>query len=143
MLVAILLAGCLPGSMMDCGSRIDEDSAAVVGQRLKIWRHAVVDMDNKKVDCNLAGATEALRTDDGAADIACNVRLMREGDVAVFDDGDGSIDNEAEFDVINELPGDVKLVNEINWCDRLIPDVIGCARPGGSLIIVDWGRDPE
>jgi len=92
----------------------------VVGQRLKIWRHAVVDMDNKKVDCILARATEALRTDDGAADMACDVRLMRKGDVAVFDDGDGSIDNEAEFDVIDELPGDVKLVNEINWCDRLI-----------------------
>ena len=62
---------------------------------------------------------------------------MRDGDVTVFTEGDGSIDSAAEFNALTALPGHIKVVNQINWCGALIPNVIGCAPvPGNSLAVV-------
>jgi hypothetical protein len=45
----------------------------------------------------------------------------------VFTSGNGSINSQTDFDRIMGLPGHVKVVNQINWCGTIKPNVIGCA----------------
>jgi len=92
-------------------------------------------LDNGRADCILANATEILQTQDGADDVACAVRLARRGNVTEFSAGDGSIDGPAEFDAIMRAPGNVKLVDEINWCGTYVV-AYGCAPMGGSSLAV-------
>jgi len=92
-------------------------------------------LDNRRADCILTNATEILQTQDGADDVHCPVRLVRKGDVTAFNTGDGSIDSEADFNTIMRLPGDVKLVDEINWCGRYVV-AYGCAQQNKSLAVV-------
>jgi hypothetical protein len=112
-------------------------ACAVTQHRLRVSRFTSASISNAEADAILASATTVLQTNDGPGDVACPVALSREGDVTVFTAGDGSIDSSAEFDAVIALPGYVMVVNQINWCGALIPNVIGCAPvPGGSLSVV-------
>ena len=52
--------------------------------------------------------------------------------------------SQADFNTINGLPGRVKVVNQINWCGGLKPNVIGCAPvPGNSQIVVRFIANQE
>jgi len=138
---AVVLAGCTSTDKhcaydKNCTNVTNRDPANVVRQKLTVRRHTKTRLDNTCVDCILADATEILQTKDDADDVACPVRLVRKGDVTAFSTGTGSIDSQADFDTIMRLPGDVKLVEEINWCGGLKPDIKGCARRGESLAVV-------
>jgi len=92
----------------------------------------------------LDAATAALFRNDGAGDVSCSVRLHRTGNVGVFNNGNGIINSQADFNTIIGLPGRVKVVNQINWCGALIPNVIGCApTPGNSNVLVRTGANQE
>jgi len=131
-----VLAGCpVYEDCTDDGT--DGDPADVVRQELTVRRHqATPVLDNGDADCILADATKALQTGEGTDDVACAVRLARRGSVTEFNHGDGSIDSQAEFDALMRLPGGVKLVDEIIWCRRLMPNIAGCARSGSSLAVI-------
>ncbi|WP_133511044.1 hypothetical protein [Candidatus Thiosymbion oneisti] len=144
---AVVLAGCSSTGNdycnygnRDCTNVIDGDPVNLVRQKLTVRRHTKTDLDNKCVDCILADATEILQTKDGADDVACPVRLVRKGDVTEFNTGSGSIDSQADFDTIMRLPGDVKLVDEINWCGRYVV-AYGCAQQNKSLAVVPISSD--
>jgi hypothetical protein len=116
----------------------------VVTQRLQVSRHATTQLDNARADAILADASNVLQVKDGAEDVSCSVALTREGDVTEFTIGDGSIDSEAEFNAVIGLPGYVKVVNQINWCGGLAPNIIGCAPvPGASLTAVRFTANLE
>jgi len=116
----------------------------IVQHRLQIRRHASANLTNGDADGITAAASTILQTNDGAGDVACAVALSRDGDVTEFSEGDGSIDSEAQFSALVALPGWVKVVNQINWCGGLIPNVIGCAPvPGSSLAVVRFNADLE
>lgn len=129
-LALVLLTGCPPDRRLD-----EEDPPDVVRHELQVTYHATTSLNNATADRILADATQILQVDHGEDDVACAVRLARQGNVTEFDAGDGSIDSRAEFEAMMQLPGDIKLVDEINWCGRLIPNVAGCARPGGSVVV--------
>jgi hypothetical protein len=93
-------------------------------------------LSNQRATQILKDATKALQTNDGAGDVACKVRLVRDGNVTTFTSGDGSIDSSAEFSTVLGLPGYVKVVRSINWCGGLIPGVIGCAPVSGNSFAV-------
>lgn len=94
-------------------------------------------LSNQRATQILKDGTEILQTNDGPGDVACKVRLVRDGNVTTFTSGDGSIDSSAEFSTVLGLPGYVKVVRAINWCGGLIPGVIGCAPvPGSSFAVV-------
>ena len=84
----------------------------------------------------MADASTALQTNDGPGDVACAVTFTRDGDVTAFTDGDGSIDSSAEFSTVIGLPGWVKVVNQINWCGGLAPNIIGCS----PVLATPYGR---
>jgi hypothetical protein len=108
-----------------------------VAHQLQVRRFTTATLSNVQAATILASARTVLQMNDGPGDVACSVTMSRGGAVTVFADGDGSIDSEAEFDTLYNLPGHVKVVNQINRCDGLIPNVLGCAQtPGNSLVVV-------
>jgi hypothetical protein len=113
--------------------------ANVAEHRLNVRRFTTAALTNADADRIMADSTTVLQTNDGTGDVECATSFIRDGDVTVFADGDGSIDSQAEFSTLIGLPGHVKVVNQINWCGGLIPNVIGCAPvPGASLAIVRY-----
>lgn len=111
---------------------------------LDVSRFNTSTLDNAAADTILGDATTVLATNDGEGDEACRVRLQRNGDVGTFTTGDGSIDTQAEFNTVNGLAGHVKVVNQINWCGAILPNVIGCAPvPGTSLVVVRFTANME
>jgi hypothetical protein len=122
---------------------VDGGGGGVV-HRLQISRYTTAALTNADADRILGDATTVLRTSDGPDDVATDATMQRNGDVTTFTAGDGSIDSSAEFGTVIGLPGQVKVVNQINWCGSLIPNVIGCAPvPGGSLAVVRFTANLE
>ena len=114
------------------------------GRPLELSRFTTAALTNANADSILDDATRVLWRNDGAADDACSVRLYRRGNVAVFNNGNGIINSQADFNAINGLGGRVKVVNQINWCGALIPNVIGCAPvPGTSQVVVRFTANQE
>ncbi len=137
LVAAVVLTGC------PSNPPLEDDPPDVIKRGLRVHYHTTTTLDNRRADAILAEATEILQTKDGAGDVACKVRLAREGDVTEFSAGDGSIDSGNEFGAIVGPSGHVKLVDEINWCNGWKPNIIGCARPDSSLLVVPTAPELE
>lgn len=119
-------------------------SSSTVTHQLQISRFASANLTDARADQILADATTVLRTNDGAGDVACDVRLERDGAVTTFNTGNGIINSGADFTAVNGLPGHVKIVNQINWCSTIGVGIIGCAPvPGPSLVAVRFTQNQE
>ena len=104
---------------------------------LEIRRHASTPLTEAEADRILRDAGGVAARVDGPNDVSCPVTLSRLGPVNVFDFGDGAINSRSEFLDVNNGPGNVKVVRELNWCGAIAPNVIGCAPvPGRSLVVV-------
>ena len=111
---------------------------------LQVRRFTSTALADARADAILVDATNVIQTDSGANDIACNVGLRRTGAVTTFSTGDGSIDSATEFTDVNNLPGNVKVLNQINWCGGIGANIIGCAPvPGDSLVVVRFVESLE
>jgi hypothetical protein len=107
------------------------------------WHHLQVShfttsvLSNADADRILADATAVLSRDDGSGDVPCPVTFLRDGAVTVFAQGNGNISSAQDFNTVVGLPGWVKVVNQINWCSGLAPNIIGCSpTPGSSEVVV-------
>lgn len=106
-------------------------------QALQISRHTSADIDTTAADNLLRAATTTLQTKDGVDDVSCDIVLARQGNISTFSVGDGTVNSEEDFKALVSLPGHVKVVNQINWCDVFKPNIIGCApTPGESFVVV-------
>ncbi|MCA9069244.1 MAG: S1 family peptidase [Planctomycetaceae bacterium] len=115
-----------------------------VVHNLQISRHTTTSLTNSDADTILADASSALQTNDGPGDVACNVRLQRNGNVTTFTVGDGTIDSSFELNQVLQAPGWIKIVKEINWCGGPGNSIIGCAPvPGTSLAVVRFTSNQE
>lgn len=113
-------------------------------QQLQVSRYTTAVLDEARADAIFADATTVLQTNDGPGDVACQIQLVRSGAVGTFSTGTGSIDSNADFQSILGVPGNVKVVNTINWCGGFIPNVIGCSPvPGISLVVVRFTPNQE
>lgn len=113
-------------------------------RQLAVSRHNSVTLTNARADQILDDMTLIARTIDHAGDIPADVTFQRTGNVVVFSTGTGNIDSQADFVAVTSLPGEVKVVNQINWCGGIAPNIIGCARvPGTSLIVVRFNGNEE
>ena len=116
----------------------------VPARGLEVRRFTTAVLNNADADRILTDATRVLARNDGTGDVACPVRLFRQGNVSAFNNGNGMINSNADFNTINGLAGRVKVVNQINWCGGLIPNVIGCAPvPGNSQVVVRFTANQE
>jgi hypothetical protein len=111
---------------------------------LEVSRFTTATLTDADADRILYNGSRVLWSNDGAGDVSCLVRLYRNGNVTVFNTGNGIINSQADFNTINGLPGRVKVVNQINWCGGLAPNIIGCSPiPGSSEIVVRFTTNQE
>jgi hypothetical protein len=110
---------------------------------LEIRRFTTSILTDADADRILADASRVLSKKDGAGDIACMFSLFRQGSVTVFDVGNGIVNSQNDFNSLNAMPGNVKVINQINYCGVLKPGWIGCARTGGSLVVVRYTAAEE
>jgi hypothetical protein len=120
----------------------------VISTRFWVRYHANTPaISRADADTRLAQAQGLLRGANGVGDVACDVRLAQFGEPASFATGDGIIDNQSDFDAVLAVPGSIKMVNQINWCDGIAAGIIGCSPiPGFSFVVREMSsttRDRE
>jgi hypothetical protein len=112
--------------------------------RLEVSRHASVVLPASRVDEILEGMGRVLQTQDGADDVTCNLEFVREGEVHVLTTGTGIINTAEDFVAVNNAPGNVKVVNQINWCGGFAPNILGCTQLfRDSMVVVRYTSGPE
>jgi hypothetical protein len=120
------------------------DTPAPVTHALQVRRHTSATLADADADRILADATTVAQAGDGAGDVPCAVALARNGPVGTFTTGSGIINSGADFTAVNGLPGNVKVVNQINFCSTPGIGIIGCAPvPGVSLVVVRFTANQE
>lgn len=117
---------------------------STVTHALRVSHHNSMSISQSRVDEIMLDATTVLQTKDSPDDVACDVRLVRDGSVGEFSIGDGTIDTAFELNQVLSQPGWVKFVREINWCGGPGTSIIGCAPvPGTSLVVVRFSENQE
>ncbi|HED33887.1 MAG TPA: hypothetical protein ENJ08_06670, partial [Gammaproteobacteria bacterium] len=111
-------------------------SCAIQTQRLTVSRYTATTLSNAEVDTILTSSSNVLQTNNGTGDVPCSVRLARSGNISAFTTGDGSLDTAAELSAVFNLAGNVKVVDDVNYCaGQFNTSYIGCGqRPGTSFI---------
>ena len=111
---------------------------SIVSRSLTISRHNTATLSNANADTILGAASSLLQSNDGAGDIACGAGLSRSGTVGVFNDTDGSLDTANELSTIFGLAGNVKVVQDVNFCGGVFKtSFIGCGQTPGSSFITE------
>lgn len=101
-----------------------------------VARYTSATLTEGDTDRILNEGMKVLREVDGPDDVSTVVDLRRNGAVAPFGAGDGSIDSQAEFDQVDAVAQNAKVVNEITYCGGTHSvNIIGCAGPGSSLVV--------
>ncbi len=114
--------------------------------RLTISRHSSVSFTERDADRILSDATKALQNKDGDDDVACNVKLVRSGNVGEFDQNQGKaqVDSAEDLDQVQNLPRNIKVVDELRNCGGIRDiNTIGCALTPGSSIVIQIKHDGE
>jgi hypothetical protein len=124
------------------GNNVTADTMA----RVCLWpsRFSTSALTIAQATAIVASMSTVIQTNDGVGDVACLAQYTLAGAIPAFATGDGSIDSQAEFNAVIALPGHVKVVNQINWCGALIPNVIGCSpTPGESEVVTRFTAAQE
>ncbi len=107
-------------------------------KQITVSRHNTVALTNNRVDTILDDATMVLMDDAGSGDVSCFVTLARSDSVKVFNTGDGSINTSAELQAIFGLAGNVKVVDDVDFCEgRFNTSFIGCGRISNNSFITE------
>lgn len=119
-------------------------SDSTVTHTLKVSRFSEIDdFTERNAREIIAKMAHILQTDDDGAgpnDVECDVDFMLAGPVETFADGTGTISTEQDFRQIIELPGDVKVVESVDWCGTVNSIFAGCS--DGLTFVVEAGLDP-
>jgi len=113
-------------------------------RKVSVSHHPDLTITSEEADAILKLATEAIQTDSdgrGKDDVACNMVLIRDGDILKFTNGTPKvIASEKDMEKLKLEPGTFKLVEEIKWCGRELkkdePPFRGCAKKGEFSIAV-------
>lgn len=125
-------------AFLSIGQKCDDNGDGRVTHQLQISRHTpTASLTNARADQILADMSTILQVNDGPGDVACNVAFTRSGNVTTFATGTGTINSAADFNAVNGLPGNVKVVDFINWCGGISPGTIGCAPVPGTSFVVE------
>ena len=133
-LLALLMVG---------GAQAQPAQTAIEIHDLRVRKHASVsNLTSQDVAYILAQMGEILQDDDdgvnGVEDVKCMVGFSGGLDED-FQEGTGVINTETELYAVLNVPGEVKIVDAILYCDKPAPDnhmFFGCARmPGFSFVV--------
>jgi hypothetical protein len=103
-----------------------------------VARHDTAALTNARADQIMADMGTVLQVNDGPGDRNCEVAFDRQGNVTQFTLTDGDIDTFLELGAVFALPGNVKVVDNVDWCaGTLNPSFIGCGQTPGLSFIVE------
>ena len=102
---------------------------------LQVRRHTATPLTAGEADRILKDATSVIKTNNGPGDKACKVKMKRKGEITTFA-APQFINTQTQMQNAQKLPGNIKVVEQINWCGGFSPFIIGCAEPGNSLVVV-------
>lgn len=112
-------------------------SVRVADEGLSISKDITARLNNADVNKILASAQKVLWRNNGTGDVECFVKFHQEGDISNFSIGNGIINTKRDLERVFALPGNVKLVREINICgNEISPNIAGCAIIGGKTMVV-------
>ncbi len=131
-------------------------SAGACSTQLSVRRHTTVGLTDAQATSILNDFGTLVRTSDTATDFACASDFGKingiqtqpafyhlDGAVETYA-GVANINSQANFNAVIGTPGYVKVVNDINWCSELAPNIIGCAPvPGNSFAVVRFTGNQE
>ena len=118
------------------------DPPAVMHQ-LQVNHHTAIPITEAEADQILGDGTNVVQTNNGPGDVPCAVKLQRTGGIGTFP-APRFINSSADMDAALLLPGQVQVVDQINWCGSFSPNIIGCAPvPGDSLVVVRFNPTLE
>lgn len=116
--------------------------AATVSRVVKY--HTTTSITNSAADAALSSGSNLLKIKHSSSDVACNLTLIRSGNVSSFSVTDGTVDSSTEFNQVLGAGGNILVVKKINWCGGLAPNIIGCAPvPGNALVVVRYTTSLE
>jgi len=140
-LVAMLLTGCAgAGSNSDAG--LGRDAASQ--HALRVAHHQSIAITREEALGIVEDMNAVLSIQDNAADVVCGVEFVLSGGLSAFSLGTGVISSTEDFaSLYTRVPGEIKVVNMINYCGRF-GAFLGCAPvPGESLLVVRSSRRVE
>jgi len=141
LLACIILPGC-PGPTPPPGPPAPPPATPVTHQ-LQVSQHTSLNLTDAGTDTILIDATTVAQANDGPGDVACGVSVARNGGLTTFA-AFGIINSSGDLNAVLALPGNIKVVNQINWCGGFSPNIIGCAPiPGTSLAVVRFTASQE
>jgi len=107
--------------------------------QLQVSRHTTTSLNDAQADTILSASTSVLQTNDGLGDVATFVQWARDGGVTTFTTPTTTpaiINSNADFNEVLAEPGQVKVLNQINWCGEF-NNFLGCAyAPGNSIVVI-------
>ncbi len=140
-IACMALAGC-PGPTPPPGTPPPPPATPVI-HPLQVGQHSSLTLTDAGADTILTDATTVAQATDGPGDVACGVGVARNGGVTTFATP-SIINSSGDLNAVLALPGNIKVVNQINWCGGFSPNIIGCAPiPGTSLAVVRFTANQE
>ena len=109
--------------------------AATTIHKMSISQHPAIPLlSNADADRILGQMGAALR----ASVPNCDVQFVRDGNPTNFisDSAHWRITSQEEFDDFASMPGTLKIVGKIGWCNQRLPRIIGCSNLGGPILLV-------
>ena len=140
-LVIMLLTSCAGvGSNSDAGMVRD----AMRQHDLQVAHHQSIAVTRADALHIVDDMGAVLAVQDSAADVVCGAEFVLSGDLSSFSLGTGVINSAEDFALLyTQVPGEIKMVNMINYCGRF-GTFLGCAPvPGDSLLVVRSSRRVE
>ena len=114
----------------------------MVTHPLTVCRFSEIDdFTEREANEIIAKMGHILQTDNDGADpndVECEVDFILDGPVDTFMEGTGTISTEQDFWEIIKLPGDVKVVESVNWCQNINDAYAGCSDRRTFVVEADW-----
>ena len=102
-----------------------------------IYRHEKSYLSDSKADYILKDASSVVHKVDSNDDVSCDVTFTRSGKVGTFEVTDGTIAGPKDLEAVFIIPGDIKVVNAIHYCNEMTGIFAGCAlTPGKTFVVI-------
>ena len=101
---------------------------------LRVSRFVDTELTKAQADAIIKEASIVLDS-DGPDDVGCDVKFVRDGMIETFTTRSSTVLSQSDFVAVLRQPGDVKVVERVNWCrGGFNTNVVACSYLGDSTI---------
>ena len=129
-ILMVSLSGCMEINIAVSGGKPHAPSPKL--GNVKVSRHVSVSLTKEEVKKILDEATKIANTKDGQGDVPSQIKFELVGEIGEFNLA--AIRDKIDLDDLTRTRG-VKVVEEIQWCDQFWPDILGCQKGPGIVVV--------